>query len=511
MTEPTLLDFYLDILETAGFQVNDDFFIMHRPESEKKKPEHVMVMDKKLVLPAPILLKNPDPENNVFFHPLCEQILRGESEVFTFLKRAMVMRLILSYSSLGAGLTRLHTDINLQKSMSIKQIEYIKDLVDVDEKTLLAWTGFIWGHIKLAPHDSTKWPIRMYIKQSGRYEGKNYQRVCSVAFPLIERLLNEKDIPKPGTEDQKYRSKDYLAFKQISGAIFPESIMEHSEAYNSGYSDTFAANLMAFLLSYKKLAERINVITETLREPLERAGASPDAIHIPVKWMDYIDEAGREKLALLNRRIPALPGNMGVPANRAVPSEESEQEQPRKPVSREATPSPRSQPQEDTRASLREKWKEQASDTPPWEDSETKKPSVESKAEPVGTVSFRDIMKKNPALERSTRAADEYEERERGARRGGWRDRDRYEDDDRGGYDRGYRGRSRYDNDRDYNRSDDYYDRGYGRGRRDNYDDRDRGYGRRESYYGDRGGYPERGRGRSLYGDPAPRGGYRRY
>lgn len=495
MSAPILMEFYLNLLQTAGFEVNDDFFVMHKPTAGKKA-EHVKVLEKNLVLPFPGHLKRPDTENNIFFHPLCEQIIRNESEVFMYLKRAMTMRMILSMSSLGAALVRIHTDVNLQKSLSIKQIEFIKGLADCDDKTIAGWTGFIWGNISANPNDSTKWPLRMYIRQNGRYQGKNYQRVCSVAFPLIEQLISGQEPDKPGSEGQKYRAKDYRAFKQIALAIFPEITTEIDETYNSGYGDTFAANLMSFLLSYQKLANRINSIVEIMREPLERAGAQASSIELPIAWVDQITTSGLEDLAKANRTIPALAGNMGVPVDGRVKEQvEKDKDEPavtRRPVAEPA--------KDDRRTELAKRWQaeEEASRSTkgplPWEDDE--KPEA-PKLSTAGKISFGDVIRRNPNVEKSTRAYEEYEEERRPRR--SWRDDrdDRYRDrDDRGYRDRG--SRSLYPDDRrDYRGS--RYDRD------DRYGGRDRDV--RDDRYdcGDRYA-PAR---RSLYGDPPAERRYR--
>lgn len=491
MSEPTLLDFYLDVLDTAGLQVDDDFFVVHKADSTKKKPENVIVMKKKLVLPFPAHLKNPDPDNNVFFHPLCEQIIRGESEVFTFLKRAMTMRLILSVSTLGSGLIHLHTNINLQKSMSIKQIEFIKGLVDVEDKTTSLWNTFIWGHIKEHPHDSTHWPLRMYIKQNGRYANKSYQRVCSVAFPLFEKLIAGEEMNKPGS-DQKFRAKDYKAFKQIALAIFPEAEQDVCEVFNSGYGDTFAPNLLAFLMSFKKIGDRINTIAETLREPLEKSGIDLTSIMVPMEWSSFIEPEGIAKLSTFNRKIPALPGNMGVATGRQD-VEVQEETAPEKPSARVA-------PVNDAKARLRERWEAESSkdSSPPWEE-EKKDVATEGKR------TIGDILRKRPELERSTRT---YEEEMDTRGRGGWRDRGRYEEDDRyprrGGYRddrRGYR-----DEPRGGYRDD---PRGY-RDEPRGYRDEPRGYrDEPRGYRGDSRGSRPAPR-RSLFDDAPVRGGWRR-
>lgn len=476
MSEPTILDFYFDLLDSAGLQVDDDFFVVHKPESDKKKPDNVMVMNRKLVLPFPGHLKNPDPDNNVFFHPLCEQIIRGESEVFAFYKRAMTMRLILSISTLGSGLIRLHTDINLQKSMSIQQIEFIKDLVDAEDKTIATWTSFIWGHIKAHPHDSTHWPLRLYVKQNGRHGGKSYQRVCSVAFPLFERLFEGEEPCKPGT-DQKYRAKDYKAFKQLAKAIFPEVDADVSEAYNSGYGDTFAPNLLSFLMSVKKIGDRINLIAETLKEPLERAGISTDTILVKTPWETFLTEDGVAKLAVFNRRIPALPGNMGVSGNQVEPT--AEENSP--PVRNTQRPTQTSD--NDAKARLRQRWEAEKDDTvdPPWEDRRQSSESNEPK--PTGQKTIGDILRKRPDLERSTLTYEEENRR--------YEPRGRQYDDSRG---RTSRYGSRYDEE---DRRRGWREEPVSRGRGWREDPEPRGYGR--DYGRDNGRYSAPSRG--LYDD----------
>ncbi len=502
MSNNKLLSFYIDLLDSAGFEFDDDFFVMNR-QTDKKKPENVKILDRKLLLPLPSHLKNPNSDENIFFHPLCEQIIRNESEVFAYLKRAMTIRLMLSMSSVALALIRIHTDLSIQKTLSIDQIEFIKDLSDCDDQTITAWTNFIWGTVSANPHDSTKWPMRLYVKQNGRYQNKNYLRVCSVAFPLFDRIISGEEIPKPNS-DKKFRAKDYRAFKQLALTIFPEIKDDLSEVYNSGCGDTFAPNLFSFLQSFLKLAKRINHIVDVMADSFERAGAKPESIKIPLLWEEFLDKDGIEALARENRKIPALSGNMGVAASDAKVKQESDEEKTGSQSTRQAA-SRSDTEAEDRRQRLAKRLEAESkiqvvADTPPWEDE--KKPTESSS----GKINFNDLLRKNPAMEKSTLTYEESEEQRRGSRRG-WRDRDERDYDDR---DSRYDNRRGYRDDRDYDRRDSRYEsrRGYRDDRDSRYSDRDSRYDNRDSRYDDRNDrrYAPR---RSLYGDPAPRRGYR--
>lgn len=551
-----LLNFYTDVLATARHIVKDNgsvVFIVGKDEVPAtvnfKVPEHEQVPGEPTVITRNMvsvmeeLLRDPR-DTDVFFHPTSEQMTRGESEVFRYLKRAILLRLNTSITQLGAALLGVQQDASLQHKMTMEQLDIIKDIADSDKSSVMAWTKLCVRPIKDNPLKPSTWGLNIHIKRNGTYGGKPYRRVGIVTMPMFEEVLDGKQYETPDGKNQ-FRVKDYSMFRQVIRTIFPEAGVRGSEALNVGYDGTFAPYFVCFMKTVKSVADRLNYVVRTMEPAMKEVGIDTASLLVETPWFDYVSDEGLDILSDISRSVPALVGNIGaVPVGSEEPTEE--EDEPAPPVRREEcrpepapqrrpdpTPEPepvkeakeeddglnaeqrrlrdeamerrrrfeeerkmmeeeerrdrerreerRDRGRDDRRDDRREYDRDRRDDYRGRDDRRDPPWEDEPIVKDNGKVSFGALLGANPDIARGT-LTEEEERDNRGRGRG--RGRDRYDDrDDR--YDRG-RGRDRYD------------DRDYGRGR---YDDRDDRYDRYDRGRGGRRGsgmYDDYDRGRSY-------------
>lgn len=505
----TIYDFYEQLLITSGHEVHEDGSVVQALTS-KRLP--VSISGKKLHLPLASLLRNT-PDDVMFFHPLCEQMTRHESEVFKYLKKVMSLKLVTTLSTLGTALIQLQEDPSVQRNLSMEQIEVLKGISSVDAKSaksqMLAWQQLIIKEITANPNRMDLWPIHIFLKRNGTFNGKPHRRVSVVSFPVLEDVLKGTVFLKDNKD--MFRNKDYPMFRQLIEAIFPQIEAGTTALFGNGYDGTLAPYLITFLRSFKLIADHMNGLFEKFRDVLQSQGTDVDTLVIKMDWAPLVSLAGISELEVFKSRIPQLKGNVGL-----VEGEESEETEktvkpsaPREPKEpprkREEEKKPVDKQDESKSASseaakLRSRWADEQADLqkeaeerearrneragrnrdddrrhgerddPPWDDGPETRP---------GTVSATSLFSRNPSIVRNSRTIAEEEEYERSRRRGGsrWGSRDSYDDRDDRYYDRHDDRYGRRDS--GYGRRDDRYSRrddGYGYGRRD--DRRDDGYGR---------------------------------
>lgn len=455
-----LVELYRQLLTTCSHTVDEDGRVFL--EAVKGKPTPIVVNDKDLYLPMAHHLRHPE-ENQIFFHPMSEQITRGESEIFTHLKRAMILKMITSMSMIGTGLLALQNDTAAQRRMSIDQVNIIMGLVDTDkEKSGTAWLAMMFREIKENPHRMDTWPLNIHMRRNGKFEGKPYRRVAVTHFPLLEKLFSGEKLMDDAGKD-RFRKKDYLMFQQVAKAIFPDVDKPLSETYNEGYDGTLAPYTVCFLRAYKKLADRINHILTVMEEPLLATNSDYKILAgINTDWWELISPEGEDELTTLAKSIPPLAGNMGQSADGQEQAQAAEE----RPETRIGKFSVR-----DRAPETKEEVKVEEKLPPKVDNTEIRKQPDNFSNEGLNAeqIKQRDeaMRRRKEFLEREEQERKDQEERESRRRQRDEEDRREYE-----------RRNERRDEprDRDYRRDDRNDDRGRDRRDNDRYDDRGRDY-----------------------------------
>lgn len=307
----SLIDFYTAVLDSAMYKVDEDGHVLTGIGKNMSVAE---INGRKVVLPKDQLLRNPSDEN-VFFHPLSEQMTRGESEVFRFLRRTAILKLTTSISTIGFGILKLQEHPELQRKMKSEQQEFIKGILDTDKDSALTWCKMTLHPVQTNPVRTDTWPVDIFIKRNGQFDGKNFRRVAVVSFPTFEKIHSGvKFVKGTGAEEKTlFRPKDYLMFQQVTKAMFPGCERTDLTDYNVGYDGTLAPYFVTFFKSYRLIARRLNHILDLFKDMFIAASVEDvESARIDLTWMDIFDTPeGMDHLARLARRVPALQGNIG--------------------------------------------------------------------------------------------------------------------------------------------------------------------------------------------------------
>ena len=178
-----LLDLYKSMMRTAGLIVTEDNLISAQLTPESVVP--VTLKGKRLALPSQAILARLDKSDIVVFHPLMEQVTRGESEILEKYRKLMMMRLNEVVATQMLKLLTLSASVAEHQHLTPDQSEFLTKVKNVDDKTISTFEKVISS----MPADQTaKRIVSLFLKKTGSVAGKRYKRVGVVSFPLFEEL-----------------------------------------------------------------------------------------------------------------------------------------------------------------------------------------------------------------------------------------------------------------------------------------------------------------------------------
>jgi hypothetical protein len=303
-----MLKFYEALLDAAGLVVTADGCVSIKTSKDAKP---LTMKGKRLVLPTREHLSAPSPDTKVIFHPLVENVMRGESEVFERFRMAINGRMNVVFGTIVHTLLQLGTSEADQKKLSPEQTEFLSKVKNADEKTLLAYKK-VMDSLSATQHQ--KLFVSMFIKRGGTVADKRYARVGVVHFPLYNEL-------KKGESELhgvKLRVKDREALIGLLDYILPEQ--DIAGVYNRGSNSTVAPSLEALLLSVQSIAAPLNDLIDRF------AGILPENLLINSDWVEQL--VSLDELLNEIRSTPMQAGNEGtVPGTEAAATQASTQAQ----------------------------------------------------------------------------------------------------------------------------------------------------------------------------------------
>ena len=178
-----LLDFYTRMVNAMGMIINDDGrvsaggFEPHPP---------IMIENRRLCMPTDTVLAEKNLDECVVFHPLCEMVTRGESEVLSAIKQQFTRRL---GSLLIVTFTAAANQLSTQDHLPTAQAKWLQDFTP--------WTAAgretVVKFIKAMSANPAEL-IKVYIKTNGIYKDKPVNRLAVVTFPILDELDKEKPL-----------------------------------------------------------------------------------------------------------------------------------------------------------------------------------------------------------------------------------------------------------------------------------------------------------------------------
>jgi hypothetical protein len=334
-----LLELYKHILDSGGLIVDDkgcvsvncEKFVMDKSVITKNTP--VLVEGKRLVLPTREHLQNSDKDLVQVFHPICENIMRGESVVINKLRNVLVTRLNFTIAGVINSILDLGASAEKQNRLNPDQIEVLSVAPQIDETTPSVFTEII---TKTLASDKLNSIVDIYLKKSGIINGAKFSKVGVVSFPLYEELCKEEDV----VYGVKLRKKDKASFKAIFEYMFPN--IQEKGSYNRGSVSQIAPFLDSLMQSFMGVAGRINDIVEIFNTNID----CYDKLLINAEWVDAFRDL--YPFLLEGQKIPMQAGNEGSTPKKqevAEPQQPAQQPQVTQPQLQYQTPTPVPQPQ----------------------------------------------------------------------------------------------------------------------------------------------------------------------
>lgn len=299
-------DLYAAILKVAKRVVNDDGTIS---QVFGGKSEPSLVKGKRLVAPTREHLSNSDWSNRVVFHPLSENILRGESAVLEDFRHALNIRMNWTIGLVAYQMLMIAASTDEHSKLSPYQSEYLRFVKNANEKTTLPTFKKLMQAMPL--EQTQKAFVSLYLKRSGSINGRRYSRVGVVNFPLYQELC------KPDVKEiwgvKFANKKDPETIKALLEHMFPGIGEEHS--YSRGSDSGVAPYLDALMKSIMSVGAAVNDQIDLFSDIFaantsEDDDAHPKNLRINDEWVSTFDNL--DVMIPEIRLIPMQAGNDGA-------------------------------------------------------------------------------------------------------------------------------------------------------------------------------------------------------
>lgn len=283
-----LLDFYSAFSASLGVSY-DENGMGCITTSGKKTP--VTLENKRLVLPTSAHLKASNWESVVAFHPLCESVVRGESEVFGFIRERVLRKINTAALILISELTMLASDADGMANLTDNQMKILASLGKLDARSAEDLAE-IYRKSAAKGNGSL---INIYVRRDDKVGDKRFRRVAVTSFPLLDAL------DKTTVHGVQLRQADRRFLRSLLTCILPNCDIE--DQYSKGSNADIAPYFDVLVNSYKAVMDPLNSMLWTFKGPIGKVSE----IRSPTDWWDKYAGAIKE-----SNLIPALPHNIGI-------------------------------------------------------------------------------------------------------------------------------------------------------------------------------------------------------
>ena len=289
-----IIDFYKSILSLGNLTADQDGMVSAEMNGTKIP---LMVNAKRMVLPTQAHMSNPNKDEVVLFHPLAENIMRGESDVMAKFRSTINIKLNYTIGVIIEELTILATSPGMHSRLKADQFEFLALLKESDAKTVEAFQAVIKA---MSIGNTEKCFVHLYVKKNAMINGKNFRRGAIVTFPAYEDMV-KSEVSVFGI---KLRKKDFAAFKAILEYIFPK--INEKDAYSQGNISETAPTLDALLLGVLRVASHLNSMIENYESVLDDL----TELKYDDEWVPELENLAQFTNEL--RLIPMQAGNEGA-------------------------------------------------------------------------------------------------------------------------------------------------------------------------------------------------------
>lgn len=235
-----LIEFYKEVLISTGCRIDENGIVF----DEKNHPIKITVpvgdtkKDKILILPTKEVLKDPNWDDYVAFHPTCESRLLGSSQVLNTLAKLINLRIYHAFVNLIGFTCNLAVNKSEHQNLTLAQSEFLVGLENISKANVEYITKTI-GNLN-------KWDfVRIKITRNEKIGDTTYFSVAKLNYHIAK------------SENEKDSQKSVMMFNKIMEKIIPNEIQVTS-------TSDVAPKLITLLSVYKLVAEKINSIINML-------------------------------------------------------------------------------------------------------------------------------------------------------------------------------------------------------------------------------------------------------
>lgn len=295
-------DIYKPLLATIDINCKDDGNLERDFLGETSKVE---ITGRSLLMPVDAVLSQLNQETSIAFHPLSENIARGDSAVMHFMRYAIAFSLSARFSLLLSSLATVVANKDLHELFTSEQMPILGLLDKTDPKTAENLSSVI------TKFDADNQLVKVYLKRGGVVDGVNYNRVANVSFPALKDLKENKGI----WVGKGIRKKDHDEFLKLVNYVLPDWDKPHTY---SGVSDSMSApGFTALVNANIKLLTRFNELVDTYESIFKKAQGLSAIVDLR-KDLSFAENIKR--LPKYENLIPPLDGNVGEVDGKAPPA-----------------------------------------------------------------------------------------------------------------------------------------------------------------------------------------------
>lgn len=284
-----ILKIYESILRFAGLTTDDDGFI--KVKLNDKKSEYISVDGSNLVLPTKNQLESIMNNDKIIFHPLCENVLRGETPVLKKYRQALNIKLNYVTGIIIQTILKIALDTSIHKDLESGQNNILTLFKECDAKTLSNFVSLL--HNKKVKPDRLF--VNIYLKKGGVYKTKKYSVASIISFPFYEDIDN-----------LNIRKKDKEIYKRILEYMFLN--IDIKEEYNYGSTSRIAPLTDSLLTGALGLASRLNDQLSLFKDHISNF----EVLMFDDNWVEHFKdlEAIRNEIGKIPSHIDSSSGNV---------------------------------------------------------------------------------------------------------------------------------------------------------------------------------------------------------
>ena len=296
-----LLQHYQAMLNALAFQVDENGFVYSKKVGTDVQIP-TTIENRRLALPTEKLLSKPDWDVTVAFHPFSESVVRGESEMITWMKNRIGHRMTALITMMLMHFSHMASDNETQKKLTTDQLNIIQTFGDADEKTVETVgklvEAIVYGKGQV---------IHFYLRHSGKTGKsgeKTAKRFCKVTFPLYKEL-EEENAKVYGVA---LRVKDRKFLKAVLEYIFDK--IEVEDGYSYGSNSEIAPYYHSLINAFGKVGVVMSSRIYLFRKYMDTIANT--RVHTD-GWIDSFEEAAVAGKFLRNVEFNVGTGGHGTP------------------------------------------------------------------------------------------------------------------------------------------------------------------------------------------------------